>query len=673
MLLQLNVLFKINLKMSKRKAQNSLDHEERTANQKKAKLDLGSWFDNIWQGKIDEIKGYIEQGGDINAIDQGGFTALIYAAGRGYKEVVAVLLEFGANIKHADTPGRTALMYAAKWGRQDVVGLLLGRGAGVNNTDANESTALIASAGMGHKEIVELLLEFGASTDHADLHNRTALMYAANNGRNEVVETLLESGANIEHADVKGTTALIYAAKKGFNEVIKTLISHEVNIEHADIQSATALMFAVINNHKQVVETLLEGGANIEHADVKGTTVLIYATLSGCKELVQVLLTHRPDVNHSNEQGVTALMSAAQKGHKGVVEILLEAEADVNHSSKKGTTVLMSAVQKGHKEVVEILLEAAADVACANIHGWTALMSAEYFSYVQISNLIKSAINTDRIFAREQYNQIIVDTQQPDLFISRYKSLLIKHGFTGSAKYQIEQISKMCKHHDIQEALIFYIQEGCKQIDLCCAQIFDALFPELSIVSPIATLLDQVGIFKIVHENSLRQIQVMESFYTKMGYDIDFQNLFESKEEGKEEGKEEVHKANVFILSTNIEKFIAKASSTYGARGDEAINNLQDLRKNYVLPKALLKNLDKALKNYDEHISNPISALAARDNAGAIAQLKHCSMQQEKKLAEQQQEIDQMKNQLAFLLNQFENNGCNDPLSEDVDIGGDVA
>ena len=66
-------------------------------------------------GNISQVKILIEQGADINAKDEGGETALMWASGnqftgKGHIEVVKYLVENGADINAEGKSGDTALI-----------------------------------------------------------------------------------------------------------------------------------------------------------------------------------------------------------------------------------------------------------------------------------------------------------------------------------------------------------------------------------------------------------------------------------------------------------------------------------------------------------------------------------------------------------------------------------
>jgi ankyrin repeat protein len=75
------------------------------------------------------VKVLLENGADVNAKDNDGGTALMWAARRGYVDVVVLLLVQRADVNSRNKNGETALMWAAREGNPDVVNLLKAHGA----------------------------------------------------------------------------------------------------------------------------------------------------------------------------------------------------------------------------------------------------------------------------------------------------------------------------------------------------------------------------------------------------------------------------------------------------------------------------------------------------------------------------------------------------------------
>ncbi len=111
------------------------------------------------------IRRLLRLGENPNVVDEYGTPLLVWAAWRGYTEVVRLLLDKGVNIDACGTGGETPLMHAAFQGHTAVVSLLIERGADVNLMAGGGSTALIWASMQGHEEITKTLLAAQASSD----------------------------------------------------------------------------------------------------------------------------------------------------------------------------------------------------------------------------------------------------------------------------------------------------------------------------------------------------------------------------------------------------------------------------------------------------------------------------------------------------------------------------
>ncbi|MBE7526737.1 MAG: ankyrin repeat domain-containing protein [Burkholderiales bacterium] len=107
-----------------------------------------------YYGQLDLIKRLYAKG---DKIDHDGWNPLIYAASKGYKEIVEFLLSYGARINATTDNGTTALMMAARGNHYDTVELLLQRGADVSVRNEADGTALAWARKQGHADIVQLL------------------------------------------------------------------------------------------------------------------------------------------------------------------------------------------------------------------------------------------------------------------------------------------------------------------------------------------------------------------------------------------------------------------------------------------------------------------------------------------------------------------------------------
>ena len=74
------------------------------------------------EGRVEDIRRLVEQGGDAQAHEQEyGWTALHGAAQLGHAKVVKVLVELGADVHAHKKDGWTALHHAASGGRVEAI------------------------------------------------------------------------------------------------------------------------------------------------------------------------------------------------------------------------------------------------------------------------------------------------------------------------------------------------------------------------------------------------------------------------------------------------------------------------------------------------------------------------------------------------------------------------
>ena len=116
-------------------------------------------------GNVTDVRALLNSGANINARDNDGSTALIWAARFGHLATVRELLDRGANINARSNSGWTALICAIYYGHLAVVRLLLDRGANINARDHVGQTALSLAAFSEQLPVVRELLKRGANTN----------------------------------------------------------------------------------------------------------------------------------------------------------------------------------------------------------------------------------------------------------------------------------------------------------------------------------------------------------------------------------------------------------------------------------------------------------------------------------------------------------------------------
>lgn len=106
--------------------------------------------------------------------DSYGRTPLFWAASRGYRDLVELLIDHGANINSRDRSNMTALYILIIGEHSDVVSLLLERSARIEDKASYDETPLMRAILVNSKDIILLLLEHGARLDRLPVAPRVA-------------------------------------------------------------------------------------------------------------------------------------------------------------------------------------------------------------------------------------------------------------------------------------------------------------------------------------------------------------------------------------------------------------------------------------------------------------------------------------------------------------------
>ena len=126
------------------------------------------------------------EGASVDAKTEDGFRdpAVVLAASCGHAEAVSALGRLGGDLDATNPGGWTALMSAAN-GRAGAAAALLEGGAAVDAVNSDGETALILAAYHGEAECARLLLEAGADRTLRDSEGKTALEWAEEKGKEE--------------------------------------------------------------------------------------------------------------------------------------------------------------------------------------------------------------------------------------------------------------------------------------------------------------------------------------------------------------------------------------------------------------------------------------------------------------------------------------------------------
>ena len=220
---------------------------------------------------INAVKELIASGVNINQQDEtNGYTPLMVACYRNYKEMAKLLISEGADINHqCKTYGHTSLIMACNFNYVELAKLLISEGADINIRGKDGSSALIA-AGANSQELVELLLSKGADVN-AKMVDGTGVFTQCIRGifyenvTLELAEILLSKGVNVDEAptsgDAEGFTNLIMATNNNNEELVRFLIQNGANVNAKTGNGSTALSLAEKMEYQNIIKILKANGA----------------------------------------------------------------------------------------------------------------------------------------------------------------------------------------------------------------------------------------------------------------------------------------------------------------------------------------------------------------------------------------------------------------------------
>ena len=205
-------------------------------------------------GNTAELKARIGAGDAVDARSRYGWTALMFAAWKGHREQVVLLLDAGADPN-------------------------LGSGAVPSQFETvgghPPSNALREAISSGHLSIARLLMDRGAKPDPE------AVARAGGKGNLELLNDLAKRGVdwNLPSGNAFHATALCSAAAAGNHRNAEWLLRHGADPNVIAVEQ-TALKEAGYHDHPELVRLLLENGADPNLAFDRGRQTALFSAVS---------------------------------------------------------------------------------------------------------------------------------------------------------------------------------------------------------------------------------------------------------------------------------------------------------------------------------------------------------------------------------------------------------
>jgi ankyrin repeat protein len=318
-------------------------------------------------------------------------TPLMWAAAHGHTDAARLLIEAGADLharsavrrrlgfvagnrngtghgpeairnysREFDEGGFTALLFAAREDAVDAARVLLAAGADVNDTAPSGTSALVVAVHSDSPRVSALLLEKGGDPN-ADGAGYSALHAAVLRGNAGLVKTLLAHGARPNAVLSKPTPARRYGNEWAFGE---------------HLVGSTPFYLAAKFGELEIMRQLAAAGADPRVQAPDGSTTLMVALDTPATR------TGNAEGFGSDRRDRYGLMTAVTPAQVeadalAIARLALEIGADVNAADTGGNTALHLAASKGFNRVIELFVAYGAQLNPRNARGQTPLATAE--------------------------------------------------------------------------------------------------------------------------------------------------------------------------------------------------------------------------------------------------------------------------------------------------------
>jgi ankyrin repeat protein len=250
---------------------------------------------------------------NVNLIQKGGSTPLLFAARSGDLESAKLLVAAGANVNDAAPDGNSVLVVAAYSGNEELAEFLLSKDASPNASGGGY-TALHAAVLRSELALVKALLAHGANPN-ARITQGTPVRRSAQD------YVLPESFA--------GATPLFLAARFVQPDVMRALAAAKAD-PSVPLNDGTTPLMAAAGIGRKAGETR------------RNTAFAMVPPPDDDRALAaaKIAIAMGADVNAANQAGDTALHGAASEGYVDIVQLLIDNGAKLNAKNSKGQTPL---------------------------------------------------------------------------------------------------------------------------------------------------------------------------------------------------------------------------------------------------------------------------------------------------------------------------------------------
>lgn len=321
----------------------------------------------------------IDNGIDITSdVDEHGANALLLVL-PSLKDLsfVEYLTKKGLSLNDVDTDGNGAFNYAAKKGNKAILELLIKKGLPYKNHNKKGGNAMLfatqgSRAGYNSLEFFNYLEGLGISPNIVNNEGKTPLHNLARGNKDEnTFNYFISKGVDVNQIDNDGNTALTIAANRNSLAIIELLAKQTKNINLTNKKGNSALSNAVANNSENVVAFLIKNNADVQVTDNSGNSLAYYLitgydakNIADFDKKTALLKNKGLDLTQLQANKNSLFHLAIEKNDVDLLKKVNALHIDVNTKNNEGLTPLHKAVmQANNTKVINYLLSIGANKA----------------------------------------------------------------------------------------------------------------------------------------------------------------------------------------------------------------------------------------------------------------------------------------------------------------------
>ncbi|XP_055956990.1 ankyrin-3 isoform X2 [Patella vulgata] len=335
---------------------------------------------------VSKIKMILDNGGNIDDIDENSDNMLHLACTFGRLETVQYLLDLGLDVHSRGFNSQTPILYCSESQIEPVskIKMILDNGGNIDDIDENSDNMLHLACTFGRLETVQYLLDLGLDVHSRGFNSQTPILYCSESQIEPVskIKMILDNGGNIDDIDEDSDNMLHLACTFGRLETVQYLLDLGLDVHSRGFNSQTPILHCSESEIEPVskIKMILDNGGNIDDIDEDSNNMLHLACTFGRLETVQYLLDLGLDVHSRGFNSQTPILYCSESQIEPVskIKMIIDNGGNIDDIDEDSNNMLHLACIYGCLDTVQYLLDLGLDVKSINRSGKTPVDCCRY-------------------------------------------------------------------------------------------------------------------------------------------------------------------------------------------------------------------------------------------------------------------------------------------------------